>query len=112
MEYDFKEAYLRIIAVTGVKTQTELAEVLEVKQSSVSDAISRGGGIPSNWLVTLTEKFAVNPRWIKTSEGAQYLQPADGSPILSLKDYSMEILLAELGRRFRLVMKEATEEDA
>lgn len=111
MGYDFKDAYQRILAVTGVRTQTELADVLEVKQSSISDAMARGGGIPANWLVTLTEKFALNPHWVKTGEGAERLQPADGKPIISLKDYSLEILLAEVGRRFRLLMDATTAED-
>lgn len=108
MEYDVTEAYERILSATGARTQTELAELLEVKQSSISDAMSRGGGIPANWLVILTEKLAMNPRWVKTGEGPQYLQPADTRPLISLRDYSMEALLAELGRRFRLVMNTTT----
>lgn len=109
MEYDVADAYNRILSATGFKTQTELAELLEVKQSSISDALSRRSAIPGNWLVTLTEKYALNPRWIKTGQGEQFLQPADDRPLITLKDYSMEALLAELGRRFRLVMNATTE---
>lgn len=108
MEYDVTEAYERILSATGARTQTELAELLEVKQSSISDALSRRNGIPGNWLVTLTEKFALNPRWIKAGQGDQFLQPADGRPLITLKDYSMEALLAELGKHFRLVMNATT----
>lgn len=114
MEYDFKDAYTRILAVTGAKSQTELADILDVRQSSISDAMSRNNGIPANWLVTLTEKFALNPRWVKTGEGAQRLQPTDNSPLLTLRDYSLEALLAELVRRFRpllTVTVETTEEE-
>lgn len=112
MEYDFKDAYSRILMITGAKSQTELADILDVKQSSISDAMARGNGIPSNWLVTLTEKYGLNPRWVKTGEGEQYLRPSNDSPLLTLKDYSMEALLAEMGRRFRLVMSAIPAEDA
>lgn len=110
MEYSFADAYKRILNATGAKSQVELADILDVRQSSISDAMSRGGGIPANWLVALVEKFSLNPRWIKTGEGAQHLRPADDGPLLTLKDYSAEALLAEMGRRVRLLMNPA--EDA
>lgn len=101
MEYDFKDAYTRICTTTGARSQTELAAILGVRQSSISDAISRGNGIPANWLVTLMEKYALNPSWIKTGEGSQYLCTADDSPQCTLGDYSSEALFAEFFRRFR-----------
>lgn len=107
----FKDAYRRILEATGAGSQTELADLLDVRQSSISDATSRGNGIPANWLVTLTEKCALNPRWIKTGEGAQYLRPTDDGPPRTLRDYSSEALFAELVRRFRPLITPATSED-
>lgn len=112
MEYDFKDAYSRILSATGVKSQTELADILDVRQSSISDAMSRSSGIPANWLVTLTEKYALNPRWVKTGEGVQYLRPADDCQLLTIKDYSTEALFAELVRRFRPLLNPVKPEEA
>lgn len=65
----------RIAEATGARTQVALAEVLEVRQSSISDAMRRKA-LPDSWLVTLLEKHQLNPVWIKTGFGAKYLVPA------------------------------------
>ena len=61
------EAYARIMArihtVTGTRTQSELAEVLGVRQASIADA-KRRGSIPAEWLLTLLRKLRVNPEWV------------------------------------------------
>lgn len=111
MEYSFQDAYSRILAATGARSQTELADILDVKQSSISDAIARSNGIPANWLITLTEKYALNPLWIKTGESSQYLRPAL-VPQCTLTNYSTEALLAELAKRIQLAMELSAEGEA
>lgn len=78
---DFQAAYDRIQQFTDLHTQIELAELLEVRQSSISDA-QRRKNIPVQWLFTLLEKQAINPAWIRTGEGPQYLAGSDGQPPL------------------------------
>lgn len=73
---DFESQYRRIFEAAECRTQVELAELLGIKQSSISDAKHRKN-IPSDWRVKLFEKTRVNPEWILYGEGAKYLIPAD-----------------------------------
>lgn len=75
----FNEQMERIKFITGKRTQAELADLLGVKQSSVSDAKKRGK-IPSRWLVILMRVKNVPPEWVLTGNGAYSLpkQPEVG----------------------------------
>ena len=68
----FEEAMDRIKKTTGLRTQVQLAECLNIRQSSISDA-KRRCNIPDSWLVGLYEKYGLNPTWIKTGEGPAFL---------------------------------------
>lgn len=68
-------AFDRIYAATNTRTQVELAELLDIRQSSISDA-KRRDSIPDSWLVTLLKKAGLNPEWILTGQGAKFLVPA------------------------------------
>ena len=77
------EIFKRIQAVTRTRTQTALAEILEIRQSSISDA-KRRQSVPGAWYMTLFEKLGVNPDWLKSGIGPVYLRtevgyiPGDG----------------------------------
>lgn len=73
----FQEIYNRIRAATSVKTQIQLAELLEIRQSSISDA-KRRDSIPAEWYLKLFEKFGLNPDWIRKGIGPMYLRTAAG----------------------------------
>lgn len=64
----YEAAMARIMEVTGARTQVLLAEVLEVRQSSISDA-KRRASIPSDWLLKLQRKHQVFADWFLTGEG-------------------------------------------
>lgn len=64
----FQEVYDRIRYATNARTQVELAEVLEIRQSSISDA-KRRDSVPSDWYMKLFEKFGLNPDWLKKGVG-------------------------------------------
>jgi phage repressor protein C with HTH and peptisase S24 domain len=55
-------------AVAGVKSDTALARVLGINQSSVSSAKERQS-IPSAWAMLLSEKFGASIDWLWTGEG-------------------------------------------
>lgn len=74
-----KDTFARIYEVTGTSTQLELAGVLGIKQSSISDA-NRRGRIPSRWLIILLEKYSLNPFWVRTGKGFQYMAPSAAKP--------------------------------
>lgn len=75
----FTAAYNRIREVTGCRTQVEVSEFLDIRQSSISDAKKRGN-IPGEWLITLLEKNSINPLWIKTGRGDRYVALSPNAP--------------------------------
>ena len=75
----FQDSYNRILQSTGLRTQTDVAALLGVKQSSISEA-KRRGRIPNPWLMTLFSKKGLNPTWIRTGEGPQYVAVTDVQP--------------------------------
>lgn len=70
------EALKRVFEVAGSRTQIELADILEIGQSSISDA-KRRNSIPSDWLLKRLRLRRINPEWILTGEGQRYLVPSD-----------------------------------
>ncbi|MHC1700317.1 MAG: helix-turn-helix domain-containing protein [Humidesulfovibrio sp.] len=89
----FDAAMERIKAVTGARTQVQLADVLEVRQSSISDA-KRRASIPDGWLVKLLRTHRVMPDWIEHGAQPQYL------------DASTHEVLAELGQTVRALTED------
>ncbi|WP_027186130.1 LexA family transcriptional regulator [Desulfovibrio inopinatus] len=69
----------RIQSTTKAYTQVELAEILHIRQSSISDAKKRNS-IPAKWLVTLLQKFRLNPDWVLLGEQPQYLEGTTDVP--------------------------------
>lgn len=82
-KYGVEPAYDRILQITGLHTQSELAAFLGVKQSSVSSAKARSN-VPASWLITLFEK-GINPTWICTGEGPKYVVGTDIIPNISIE---------------------------
>ena len=78
---DFESQYRRVFAAAGCRTQAELATLLNIRQSSISDAKKRQN-IPAEWRVKLFEKKRINPEWILYGEGAKYLIPVDEQQVL------------------------------
>lgn len=72
-----KNSLERIFEVTGCQTQTELADILGIKQSSISDAKKRNA-IPAEWLVKLLRLKNINPQWVVNGDEPKYLGPASG----------------------------------
>lgn len=65
--------YARILEATGTTKQTELAAVLGVRQSSISDALSRGS-VPPRWLFILLTRFHAHPEWILSGSGPKFME--------------------------------------
>jgi len=68
---DFHAAMTRIKDATGATTQVQLAEILGVRQPSISDA-KRRGSIPADWLLKLLCLFGLWPDWVLTGQGPKY----------------------------------------
>lgn len=106
---DFESQYARLFEVTECKTQVKLADILEIRQSSISDA-KRRKGLPSDWLMKLYEKRRINPDWIRTGIGPKILQVTENEDgkvpaVIHVVEYrpaqdcSTDELLTELARR-------------
>lgn len=67
----------RIKKVTHARTQIELANILNIRQSSVSDA-KRRQSIPAEWYLKLFEILGANPDWLKRGIGPIYLRTETG----------------------------------
>ena len=106
----------RIFEVTGCKTQVELATLLGIRQSSVSEVLKRRK-VPPRWLIKL-QQMGVNIDWITFGVGPQYisrsptpaeelteecepvLRPADSTILQGiLRCFPSQDLIAELHRR-------------
>ena len=73
----FTEIYERIKLATNCRTQVELAELLNIRQSSISDA-KRRDSVPGDWYMKLFEHFGLNPDWLKYGVGPLYLRTDKG----------------------------------
>lgn len=73
----FTEIYERIKLATNCRTQVELAELLNIRQSSISDA-KRRDSVPGDWYMKLFERFGLNPDWLKYGMGPLYLRTDKG----------------------------------
>jgi phage repressor protein C with HTH and peptisase S24 domain len=78
LERWFEEAMERIKKATGARTQVQLAEVLDVRQSSISDA-KRRCSVPSDWFLKLYRSHGLNPNWLSDGHDPIYLNPTKGS---------------------------------
>ena len=68
----FDEAFDRIKKSTGMRTQVEIAKLLDIRQSSISDA-KRRQSIPDSWLIKLYQIYNLNPNWVLDGEVPQFL---------------------------------------
>ncbi|WP_428558463.1 MAG: LexA family transcriptional regulator [Solidesulfovibrio sp. DCME] len=80
----FDEAFERIKKSTGMRTQVEIAKLLDIRQSSISDA-KRRQSIPDSWLIKLYQIYNLNPNWIIDGESPQFLGEQRGGA-LSVRD--------------------------
>lgn len=60
---EFSVGFERIARALGIETQLELAAILNIRQSSISDA-KRRGVIPGEWALKLYRAYRLNPRWV------------------------------------------------
>ncbi|MFH0729693.1 MAG: S24 family peptidase [Pseudomonadota bacterium] len=64
----------RLAEATGIASQTELADVLGVNRSAITQA-RRKNAIPSNWLLHLFRAYGLNPDWLEKGLGASFIRP-------------------------------------
>ena len=69
--YSFEAIYARMLFAAGVRTQTELAKLLQMKQASISEAKKRGS-IPAEWCMRLYDTCGIRFDWQRFGTGPVY----------------------------------------
>lgn len=72
----FHSFYQRLFNEGIISSQNELALLLGVKGSAISQAKKRNA-VPRAWITELSEKMDLNSKWIKTGAGEQYFNKPD-----------------------------------
>jgi SOS-response transcriptional repressor LexA len=93
----FDSAYARIRAATHTRTQTEVAKLLGIKQSSISDA-KKKNTIPDGWLITLYRACGLEPDWVLYGQ----------EPITRWEDGTASVSLHETGATYSTPPTRAT----
>lgn len=87
----YEDVMERIVAVTGAKTQVQLAAALGVRQSSISDA-KRRASIPAEWLLKLERKYGVIAVWCETGSGPQFIAGSNEVVLLEFRARLADII--------------------
>ncbi|MFH1152307.1 MAG: S24 family peptidase [Pseudomonadota bacterium] len=62
----------RLLDVTGINSQIELAKVLDINRSGITHARKKNQ-IPDKWVMKLYRTFGLSPQWIETGLGNAYV---------------------------------------
>ncbi len=76
-ETAFDLFFERIKAQTPINTQIELARILKVNRSAVTQAKHRGM-VPTSWVFKLARMYQLDPEWLELGAGEPYAQLASG----------------------------------
>ena len=78
MNIKFNTFYERVSKPLGIGSLTELADILKVNRSSITQARKKDS-VPANWLLALYRHYGLNPDWLEGGSGPEFLKPADRS---------------------------------
>ncbi len=76
MDKNFQTFFERVSGTLGVKSLSELADILCVNRSSITQARKKNS-VPANWLLTLFRSHGLNPDWLESGDGPKWLKPVD-----------------------------------
>jgi len=77
---EFNVIINRVFEATGIDSQTELARVLKINRSAVTQARKKGH-VPDRWLLRLYRKFGLNPEWVENGAGRIFVSTAVGNVV-------------------------------
>ena len=67
----FESFFQRVAEVTAITSQSELAVVLGVNRSAITQA-KKKNAIPAKWILQLSRRFGLNPDWLEKGVGEKY----------------------------------------
>ncbi len=71
----------RIMDVTGIHSQSELAKELGINRSGITHARNKNK-IPDNWIIRLYRRYRLNPDWVETGQGSVFLRKESSGDVL------------------------------
>jgi len=71
-DQEFQKFIQRVYEAAGIESQTDLARILGVNRSAVTQARKKGA-IPDRWLLQLFRGYGLNPEWLETGVGSTFL---------------------------------------
>lgn len=77
MTDNFNTFFVRASSALGFTTLSELAAILNVNRSSITQARKKDS-VPANWLLALFRNHGLNPDWLEGGSGSQWLKQGDG----------------------------------
>jgi phage repressor protein C with HTH and peptisase S24 domain len=69
----FESFLQRVFEATGITSQTELASVLKINRSAITQARKKNS-IPDKWILQLYKTFGLNPDWVETGSGPTFIK--------------------------------------
>ncbi len=69
----------RVYKTTGAGSQSELADLLGVNRSAITQA-RRKGAVPAKWLLQLFRSHGIHPDWAETGKGPAFIDRAPHPP--------------------------------
>ena len=63
----------RVFEATGITSQTELASVLKINRSAITQARKKDA-IPDKWILQLYKAFGLNPDWLETGTDRPFIK--------------------------------------
>jgi phage repressor protein C with HTH and peptisase S24 domain len=73
----FDSFFDRVRDTVGIASQTELAGLLRVNRSAVSQAKKRGV-VPRTWIYALSRAYGLSPDWLEAGAGSPYMPAHSG----------------------------------
>jgi len=73
MSARFESFLQRVFQATGVTSQTELASVLKINRSAITQARKKNS-IPDKWILKLYQTYGLNPDWVETGSGQTFIK--------------------------------------
>ena len=76
----FESFLKRVFEATGITSQAELASILNINRSAITQARKKDS-IPDKWILQLYRSFGLNPDWVETGMGQKFQKKSDPDSI-------------------------------
>jgi phage repressor protein C with HTH and peptisase S24 domain len=101
MNDNFTIFFERASEALGITNLAELAEILKVNRSSITQARKKDS-VPANWLLELFRRHGLNPDWLEGGSGPKRLRPDDDGEALFFPIPKVQARLCAGGGSFQV----------